>query len=167
MSGTPDLVFPDSSVKTVPIRRAGTAEFDGLPRGSYLVRLKTDGIAPPTPIVLSRTQGATIRVISYFDIAAAVIFGLVALFVLLWIGRRRHVRALMWAAAAPGRAVRRLPLLRAPSAARRWIPAARSAMAATASDVARVGRGPGADAVRFVRDVFAALGRAVARVPRR
>ena len=163
MAGTAELVFPDSSSKVVPIRPDGTAEFDGLPRGSYLVRLKTDGIAPPTPIALSRTQGATIRVISYFDIAAAVILALVALFVLLWIGRRRHVRALMWAAAAPGRAVRRLPLFRAPNAARRQLPVARSAMAATMSDVARVGRGPGADAVRFVRDLFGSLGRSVAR----
>jgi zinc-ribbon domain len=112
---------------------------------------------------LSRTQGATIRVISYLDIAAAAILALLALFALLWIGRRRHVRALMWATAAPARAVRRLPIGRGAEATTRKMPSARSTLAATMSDVAGVGRGPGAEAVGFVRELFMALGRAIRR----
>ena len=99
VGGTAELVYPDNSSKVIPLRSDGSAEFAGLPRGAYTVRLKIDGIAPPTPIALSRTQEATIRVISFLDLAAGGILVLVALGVLLWIGRRRHVGWLQTATA--------------------------------------------------------------------
>ena len=163
LSGTAELVFPDATSKVLPFADDGTATFQGLPRGSYTVRLKTDGIAPPTPVALSRTQGATIRVISYFDIAAGVILALSLLVILLYIGRRRHIRGLAWAAAAPGRIIHSRFLRRGPTAVRRQIPVARSTMSATMSDVARVGRGPGVEAVGFARDVVTGTGRAIGR----
>ena len=162
VGGTAELVYPDNSSKVIPLRSDGSAEFAGLPRGAYTVRLKIDGIAPPTPIALSRTQEATIRVISFLDLAAGGILVLVALGVLLWIGRRRHVGWLQTATAAPGRFVRRVRTNGA--APSRWpMPVARSVVAATASDVARIGRGPGAQALRFARDLVSSASRAIGR----
>ena len=163
LSGTAELVYPDATTKIVPFEADGTATFRSLPRGLYTVRLKADGIAPPTPVALSRTQGATIRVISYFDIAAGVILALSVLVILLYIGRRRHIRGLAWAAAVPGRVIHARFLRRAPNAVRGRVPAARETMSATMTDVANVGRGPGADAARFVRDSVTGIGRAIWR----
>ena len=56
LTGNAELVFPDSSSKTLPLAADGSVHFDGLPRGSYSVKLTTSGITPPTPIALSRSQ---------------------------------------------------------------------------------------------------------------
>jgi hypothetical protein len=162
LSGTAELVYPDSTSTIVPFAADGTATFHNLPRGLYTIRLKTDGMAPPTPVALSRTQGATIRVISYVDIALGVILALAMLVILLYIGRRRHIRGLAWAAAVPGRVIRST-VRRGPNAVRQRVPAARQTMSATMSDVAGVGRGPVAEAGRFVRDAIVAFARAVRR----
>jgi hypothetical protein len=162
LPGTAELIYPDSTSKIVPFAADGTATFASLPRGLYTIKLKTAGIAPPTPVALSRTQGATIRVISYFDIAAGVILALSVLVILLYIGRRQHIRGLAWAAAVPGRVVRST-FRRGPNAVRQRVPAARETMSATISDVAGVGRGPATEAAGFVRDLVMSLGRAIGR----
>jgi zinc-ribbon domain len=162
VGGTAELVYPDNSSKIVPLDAHGTADFPGLPRGQYTVKLKIGGIAPPTPVALSRSQEATIRVISNVDIAAAVILGVLVLIGLLWIGRRR----LGWMrhfVAVPVGVARRVPMPRSPDAARRAGAGAREAIAATAADVARVGRGPGAQAARFGRDLIVAGARSAKR----
>jgi hypothetical protein len=165
VGGTAELVYPDNSSKVLPLDAHGAADFANLPRGLYSVKLKIGGIAPPTPVALSRTQEATIRVISYVDIAVAVILALAVLIGLLWIGRRRlgWMRHLV---AVPVGVVRRVPLPRSPDAARRAGAGARGAISATAADVAEIGRGPGAQAARFGRDLMLATGRGVARAAR-
>ena len=155
LPGTAQLVFPDSTSRDASIAADGTATFRGLPRGSYLVKLKTDGIAPPTPIALSRSQDVTIRVISYLDIGAAVGLALLVLVALLWIGRRRQLRWLMRASAVPGAVARNLPLGSAASMARRGLPAAKSTVSTVPSDLAAIDHGRGAAAFAFGR-LFAA-----------
>jgi hypothetical protein len=162
VGGTAELVYPDNSSEILPLDADGAADFQGLPRGSYLVKLKIGGIAPPTPVALSRTQEATIRVISYVDIAAAVILGLLVLIGLLWIGRRR----LGWMrhfVTVPVGMARRVPMPRSPEAVRRAGAGAQAAISATASDIARISRGPGANAARFGRDLAVGSARAVGR----
>ncbi len=162
VGGTAELVYPDNTSKILPLDAHGAADFQGLPRGSYLVKLKIGGIAPPTPVALSRTQEATIRVISYVDIAATVILALLILIGLLWLGRRR----LGWMrhfATVPVGIVRRVPMPRSPDAVRRAGVGARGAASATAADIARIGRGPGAQAARFGRDLVVAGARTAGR----
>jgi len=159
VGGTAELVYPDNSSKILPLDAKGSADFPSLPRGLYTVKLKIGGIAPPTPVALSRTQDATIRVISYVDIAAAVVLGLLVLIGLLWLGRRRlgWMRHLV---AVPVGVARRVPM---PRSARRPGAGARGAISATASDVARLGRGPGALAARFGRELVVGGARAAGR----
>lgn len=162
VGGTAELVYPDNTSKILPLDSRGSADFPGLPRGSYTVKLKISGVAPPTPVALSRSQEATIRVISTLDIAAAVGLGLLVLIVLLWIGRRR-LGWLRHLAAVPVRVVGRVPVPRSPDQARHAGAGARGALAATASDVARFGRGPVAKAAGFGREMILAGARAAGR----
>ncbi len=149
LHGTAELIFPDSTSKVAVLESDGTARFAGLPRGSYTVKLKTDGIAPITPIALSRTQDATIRVISYFDLGGAVGLALLGLLVLLLIGRRKQLSWLMRASDAPMAMARRLAVDAAPAEARSRLPAVTSGMAIVSADLVRVGRGRGAAALSF------------------
>lgn len=160
LPGTAELVFPDSTSRTSPVAADGSVRFEGLPRGSYVVKLKTDGMAPPTPVALSRSQDATIRVISYFDLGAAASLGLLVLLALLWIGRRRQIPLLMRASAAPMAIARRLSVDSAPGA-RRGLPAARTAVGMVSSDLASIGRGRLATALGFGRFLLASLARMV------
>ena len=164
LPGTAELVFPDSTSKTLTLGADGSARFNALPRGSYLVKLKTAGITPPTPIALSRSQDATIRAISYVDIGAGVGLALVVLFALLWIGRRRQMPWLMRATAAPLVLARRLPLESASAAVRRRVPSARSAVAHVAADVVSIGSERGSAALAFGRLLLVQLARALVRV---
>jgi len=152
LPGTAELQFPDSTSRTAPIAADGSAVFEGLPRGSYLVKLKTDGLAPMTPIALSRSQDATIRVISYLDMGLVVGFVIVSLLALLWIGRRRQLPWLMRASAVPGAAIRRLP-------GRSALAAAGQPLAMVPGDLARIGDGRGSAAVAFGRLLLTKLGR--------
>jgi hypothetical protein len=149
LHGTAELVFPDSTSRTSPIGSDGSARFGGLPRGSYVVKLKTDGIAPTTPIALSRSQEATIRIISTFDIGLAVGLLLLSLLALLWIGRRRQLRWLMRATSMPLVVARRMPGGSAIASSRGRMPAATSAVASVRTDLARLGQGRGSAAVAF------------------
>lgn len=149
LPGTAELVFPDSRSEFSPIGADGSATFVGLPRGSYIVKLKTDGIAPVTPIALSRTQDATIRVISNFDIGIGLGLVLATFLVLVWIGRRRHLQWLSRASAVPMGLARRLPTNSMPGLVRRKLPAATSALASVPADVATISRGRGPAALGF------------------
>jgi hypothetical protein len=151
LHGTAELVFPDSSSRTAPIGRDGSAQFTGLPRGSYVVKLNTDGIAPTTPIALSRSQEATIRVISTFDIGLAVAFVVLSLLALLWIGRRRQLGWLMRVSAVPMGLVRRMPGGSAIVSSGPTGPAATSPVTTVRTDLARLGKGRGSAAIDFAR----------------
>jgi hypothetical protein len=161
LHGTAELVFPDSTSRKSPIGSDGSARFTGLPRGSYVVKLDTDGIAPTTPIALSRSQEATIRIISTFDIGLAVGLMLVSLLALLWIGRRRQLRWLMRATAVPMGVARRMPGGSALVSSRRRVPAATSAVATVRSDLARLGQGRGSAAVAFGGSILDSLAGAI------
>jgi hypothetical protein len=172
LKGTAELVFPDSSSRTTPIASDGSARFSGLPRGSYVVKLGTNGIAPTTPIALSRSQEATIRVISTFDLALAGGFVILSLLTLLWIGRRRQLTWLMRAGTMPLAAARRLPGGSALVRTRRSLPGASSALAGVRGDLSRIGQGRVSAAIAFglsllgslatlLPRVFAAAGRSV------
>jgi len=159
LPGTAELLFPDSTSRTAPIGADGSAQFAGLPRGSYVVKLTTDGIAPSTPIALSRSQDASIRVISYLDMGLAVGFILVSLLVLLWVGRRRQLPWLMWVSAVPGAAIRRLPGRSALTAAGQRVPVVTSSLSLVRGDLARIGKGRGSAAVGFGRLLLTKLAR--------
>jgi len=92
ISGKLELVYPDG---TKDIRQLGGANaqalFARLPRGDYTLLLHADGIGAPTPVALSRSQDAAIRVITYLDLwvfASLLVAGAAAL---LWFGRRQQV----------------------------------------------------------------------------
>lgn len=89
--GTLRLEHPNGTARSVELAPDGSAAFPALPRGEYTLRLASDGIAPPTPVALSRSQTATIRVISRADLAAGGAIAAAALAVLIWIGRRQQV----------------------------------------------------------------------------
>ena len=164
LTGNAELVFPDSSSKTLPLAADGSVHFDGLPRGSYSVKLTTSGITPPTPIALSRSQEVTIRAISNIDIAAGVGLTLIVLFALLWIGRRRQLPWLMRATSAPMVIARRLPIDSASAAVSRRLPSARSAVGRVPADLASIGSTRWAAALAFARLLVARLARAVVLV---
>jgi hypothetical protein len=170
LNGMAELVFPDSSSRTSPIGNDGSARFSGLPRGSYVVKLGTDGIAPTTPIALSRSQEATIRVISSFDIALAGGLMLVSLLALLWIGRRRQLSWLLRATTAPMVVARRMPGGSALAGTRQTLPAATSALSGVRRDLARIGQGRASAAVSFawllLRNLAGVIPRLLATVGR-
>lgn len=149
LSGTAVLEFPDSRKRTSPLDGNGSARFEDLPRGSYVVTIKTDGIAPVTPIALSRSQDARIRVITYVDLALVGSVLLAGLVILIWIGRRRELPWLARTSAASSVVARRLSLDGAPAAARRRLPAATSALASVPADIRNVSQGRGAAALSF------------------
>jgi hypothetical protein len=161
LTGNAELVFPDSSSKTLPLAADGSVHFNALPRGSYSVKLTTSGITPPTPIALSRSQEVTIRAISNVDIAAGIGLTLLVLFALLWIGRRRQMPWLMRATSAPMVIVRRLPLESASAAVSRRLPSARSAVGRVPADLASIGSTRWAAALAFARLVVARVARTI------
>ncbi len=93
------LEFPDGSVRSGSTDANGSLVFSGLPRGDYTIRLGASGIVPPSPIALSRPQRATIRVLSTLDLSLAGGALLIAVVMLVLLGRRHQVQS------AAGRAV--------------------------------------------------------------
>lgn len=93
ISGSLQLEYPDGSIRDVELTEAAGAQFLRLPRGNYTLRLHAGGLGAPTPVVLSRDQVASIRVITYADIGLFAAFILSALAALLWFGRRNQLQA--------------------------------------------------------------------------
>ena len=58
-----------------------------LPRGQYQLQLSPSAFSPPTPVALSRPQEATLRVITYLDVAVAAGALILAVALLFVIGR--------------------------------------------------------------------------------
>jgi hypothetical protein len=148
VSGSAELTFPDTTTRTQPVGADGTTVFRGLPRGYFTLAVKFDGISPPTPIALSRSQEALIRVISYADIVAGIGVALLIAVILLWIGRRRHVLWLVRVTEVPAGIVRRASgrIGRSNAVGRRPT----SALARIPSDLATIGGGQVSSAVGFV-----------------
>ncbi|HEX8940912.1 MAG TPA: hypothetical protein VF763_12200 [Candidatus Limnocylindrales bacterium] len=95
VQGRLDLVYPDGQVRETRLGPDGMASFDSLPRGTYELRLHASAITPPTPVALSRPQEASVRVLTYFDIAFVGGVLLLIVLVLFAVGRRRFTAALL------------------------------------------------------------------------
>jgi len=92
LGGRLELVYPDNSTRVVELKGSnGPVDFLQLPRGNYTLRLSGAGLGAPTPIVLSQTQSATIRVVTFLDIGVFGALVLAAIAAVLWIGRRDQV----------------------------------------------------------------------------
>jgi len=92
LGGRLELVYPDNSTRVVELNgSSGPVDFLQLPRGNYTLRLSGAGLGAPTPVVLSQTQTATIRVVTFLDIGVFGALVLAAIAAVLWIGRRDQV----------------------------------------------------------------------------
>jgi hypothetical protein len=149
LGGSVDLVYPDASIRRQPVGLDGSAHFTALPRGSYSVKVNASGMTPPTPVALSRSQSASIRVISYLDIGLAIGVGLLIVFGLLML-RYRRLGVLLRVAHGPAVVARRLGLGRVPDAVRRGLPPAAAAMGRLPSDMAAIEGGRTAAAFALV-----------------
>jgi hypothetical protein len=86
------LQYPDGRVQVRPLRD-GKATFAGLPRGDYEITIGARGLGTRHQVVVSRDQRITLKVLSYYDLGAALgAFALasLALFALGRGGRRRR-----------------------------------------------------------------------------
>ncbi|PZR62036.1 MAG: hypothetical protein DLM71_07410 [Chloroflexi bacterium] len=94
VGGKLDIVFPDGTVRTAALGGSSSQVlFPRLPRGDYTLNLHAGGIVPPTPVTLSRSQVAVVRVITYLDLAVGATLMLIVVAVLLWLGRRQQILA--------------------------------------------------------------------------
>jgi hypothetical protein len=110
LDGSIQLDYPDGTNVTAQLTGPdASASFSQLPRGDYVLRLRTAGILSPTPVVLSSDQSTVIRVLTYVDLVVFGTLGLLLVLVLLWFGRREVlVRSWAEARALPGRGADRL-----------------------------------------------------------
>ena len=95
VQGPLDLVYPDGTVRTSQMGPSGSLSFDGLARGRYTLKLHASGLTAPTPVALSRSQQANMRIITTLDLAVGLGAGILAVVVLLLLGRRRQLAALL------------------------------------------------------------------------
>jgi hypothetical protein len=93
VSGQLRLTYPDGASIQQHIASDGKIAFSNLPRGQYQLELSPSVFSPPTPVALSRAQAATLRVITYLDVALWVGVLLLVVVVLAVIGRWSYVRA--------------------------------------------------------------------------
>lgn len=94
VGGKLEIVFPDGTVRTATLGGSSSQVlFPRLPRGDYTLNLHAGGIVPPTPVTLSRSQVALVRVITYLDLAVGAALMLIVVAVLLWLGRRQQILA--------------------------------------------------------------------------
>jgi hypothetical protein len=92
VSGQLQLTYPDGATVKQAVDSNGFVSFKNLPRGQYQLALSPSAFSPPTPVALSKPQEATLRVITYLDIAV-VAGGLTLVVVLLFVIGRW---ALIW-----------------------------------------------------------------------
>lgn len=72
VAGQLTLVYPDGAKIQQPVAGDGKVSFANLPRGQYQLQLSPSGFSPPTPVALSKVQDATLRIVTYQDIALGV-----------------------------------------------------------------------------------------------
>jgi hypothetical protein len=71
------LEYPDKTVQKYPLNAQAETEIVSLPRGQYKISVNTNmGISPLSPLAMSRNQLVDLPVLSYFDMAAAVLLAL-------------------------------------------------------------------------------------------
>lgn len=108
--GTPvqgglDLVMPDGNVRRSTVGRDGTLQFDALPRGQYTLKLHATGLTTPTPVALSRSQEASLRIITLLDILVALAVLISVVVGLVLVGRRHQLGAFLARAQADPRTI--------------------------------------------------------------
>lgn len=87
------MEYPDGDLQTITFGEDQKQTIDGLARGIYKVTVTgAQGIAPSTPIALSRNQNVELLVFSYLDIGVFVAIGLFLSMGLLLLGRPYVVR---------------------------------------------------------------------------
>jgi hypothetical protein len=87
------LTFPDGTSKQYSLDKDGTLHIPALPRGDYEMSVVGPGYSPPRPVAITRDQEVELEMVSYVDMATAVlILGLAALGLLL-VGRPVLYRA--------------------------------------------------------------------------
>ena len=83
-----DMEYPNGDVQTFQFNSSNEHVSEGLARGIYRVTvIGARGIAPPTPIALSRDQDVELLVLSYFDLGVMATLGLSFALGLLYFGR--------------------------------------------------------------------------------
>ena len=82
------VAYPDGSTKFFAFDEERTVNIRGLARGLYTVQVVgARGMAPETPVALSRDQDVTLKVLSALDMGVAVGAGVLAALGLLFYGR--------------------------------------------------------------------------------
>jgi hypothetical protein len=69
VAGRLTLTFPDGSTIETRVESDGRVTFANLPRGQYKLALSSVAVSPPMPVALSKDQEASLRVVTYFDVA--------------------------------------------------------------------------------------------------
>lgn len=82
------LILPNSQVQMYPLDSSGTAEVHSLARGQYHFQIAgAPGFSALAPVTLSKDQDLNTKVISYLDMAAVLVAGLLIALGLLIYGR--------------------------------------------------------------------------------
>ncbi len=90
------LQYPDGHTETFKFDDNGSVFIPSLARGLYHVQVQgAAGMAPLTPIALSKDQDVTLKVLSVFDIAAAIALGTIGALALL-LYKRPHILGLVF-----------------------------------------------------------------------
>jgi hypothetical protein len=100
-----EIVHPDGRAQTLPLQEGDELTLHSLVRGDYHLRGIGPGYSSITPLALSRDQDIEMLVISYFDMAALLSLGLVAMLSLLLFGRPRLIPSRLRQARQFGRVV--------------------------------------------------------------
>lgn len=85
------LRFPDGRVERHELGSDGEVRLASLPRGDYEVEAEAPGVFSKTPVSLSRPQEIELKVLSYLDLAVAVLVLLAVAGLLLLAGRPNRV----------------------------------------------------------------------------
>lgn len=87
------IEYPNDDVVALDFDENNEIFIGPLARGSYILQLTgVGGVAPPTPVALSRDQDVTLKVLSSFDIGVGLALGMLVGFGLLFYGRPELLR---------------------------------------------------------------------------
>jgi hypothetical protein len=92
------LRFPNGRVHFYRFNDNGEVDLAALPRGNYRVTVDAPGLKVTSPVAMTRDQVATLRVVSYLDLAVLALVALSLAVGLLLVGRpalRKRVRVLL------------------------------------------------------------------------
>jgi uncharacterized protein YjeT (DUF2065 family) len=82
------LEYPDGRIEEFPLDENGSVSIDSLARGTYYLNISgVKGLDNRIPVAMSRNQEVNMKIITYFDIAVFVGFGLLFVIGLLFYGR--------------------------------------------------------------------------------